>query len=193
MRVVRGALVVLVAVLGLPGCAAAPGPRPVAATSAASSPSYGAVFLGVGECGTRGPVFREVSCGSEKAAARVLGRYAGRPVGRPLCPAVTDYVLHITLDAAAPGDRRGYACMRNLEPPHPGDPGGGGGPHTVVGDCLDGSRGGQVRETACDGSGERPPEFQVVAAVEHRSRCPAGTDLYVRLGGERAVGCAHRL
>jgi hypothetical protein len=31
---------------------------------------------------------------------------------------------------------QGYACLRDLEPPHPGDPGGGGGPRGIPGDCL---------------------------------------------------------
>ncbi|MEV0476471.1 hypothetical protein AB0I50_42455, partial [Streptomyces prunicolor] len=83
-----------------------------------------------------------------------------------------------------------HACMRNLEPPHPGDPGGGGGPRTIVGDCVYGSGSGQVRETACDGSGQRKPQYKVVKAVLRRASCPASTALYVQLGGEQPVGCA---
>jgi hypothetical protein len=80
--------------------------------------------------------------------------------------------------------------MRNLEPPHPGDPGGGGGPRTIVGDCVYGSGSGQVRETACDGSGKKRPQYKVVRATTARSRCPADTALYVRLDGKESVGCA---
>ncbi|MER6994879.1 hypothetical protein [Streptomyces sp. NPDC000410] len=161
---------------------------------------YGAVFLGPGDCSSRGDggAVREVPCGSEKATARVIARFNGRIADGPACPAATDFVLHISErrpavdedgDGAVP---QGYACMRNLEPPHPGDPGGGGGPHTVVGDCVYTSRKGQVKETACDGSGEQQPEFEVASAVTTRKKCPGSTDLYVQLGGARPVGCARR-
>ncbi|WP_434589721.1 hypothetical protein [Streptomyces sp. A5-4] len=160
---------------------------------------YGATFLGVGECSSRGRDFREVSCGSEKAWARVLERHDGRPaVGTP-CPPTTDFVLHISEsrpafdedgDGAVP---RGHACMRNLEEPHPGAPGRGGGPRTVVGDCLYTAREGQVKETACDGSGEMPPRFEVTDTVARRAQCPPSTRLFVQLGGDKAVGCARRV
>ncbi|MEE1753716.1 hypothetical protein PUR26_14910 [Streptomyces sp. SP18CS02] len=160
---------------------------------------YGEVFLGPGDCSTRGRDFREVSCGSESAWARVLSRFVERPAAGPVCPSTTDFVLHVSENRPAvdeDGDGsvpQGYACMRNLEPPHPGDPGGGGGPHTVVGDCVYSSRKGEVKETACDGSGEERPEYRVAAAVEDRSRCPAATALYVQLGGASPVGCARRV
>ncbi|MGW2742124.1 hypothetical protein [Streptomyces sp. NPDC001450] len=158
---------------------------------------YGAQFLAVGECSSFGTTsFTEVPCTSERAAARVAARYDGTVTDGPLCPPTTDFVLHISEqrpqddedgDGAIP---RGYACMRNLEPPHPGDPGAGGGPRTMPGDCVYDSGGGQVRETACDGSGHRKPEYEVAEAVAERSECPASTVLYVELGGRRPVGCA---
>ncbi|WP_328560591.1 hypothetical protein [Streptomyces coelicoflavus] len=192
-------LCVLCAVL-LTGCWT--GDRGPAADSAAAGvrPSgYGAVFLAVGECssfGTVGPT--EVSCAGERAAARVVAREGGRASSGPPCPATTDFVLHISEhrpsadedgDGAVP---RGYACMRKLQPPHPGDPGGGGGPRTIVGDCVRDVGGGKVREAACDGEGGDGggPRFEVVEAVAVRSDCPASTGLYVRLGGARPVGCA---
>ncbi|MDT9689145.1 hypothetical protein Q5762_12495 [Streptomyces sp. P9(2023)] len=190
-------------------------PRPVTYTSPPHD--HGAVFLGPGDCSTRGAVFREVPCTGEKAVARVTTRYDGLTSGGPTCPATTDFVLHVsesvpTADEDGDGSvPRGYACMRNLEPPHPGDPGQGGGPHTIVGDCVsasgegegagagegqDAGKGageGRVKETACDGSGERPPAFRVTSAVTSRDRCPPSTALFVALGGERPVGCARRL
>ncbi|GAA1354929.1 hypothetical protein GCM10009612_18220 [Streptomyces beijiangensis] len=163
---------------------------------------YGATFLGPDECSSRGRDFREVSCTSERAYARVLARHEGsRPAG-PACPDPTDFVLYIseTTPALAQGASatpsavaNGYACMRTLEPPHPGDPGKGGGPRTVVGDCVYNAGKGQVKETACDGSGERQPEFEVTTSVARRALCPPTTKLYVQLGGTKPVGCASRV
>ncbi|MGR4850045.1 hypothetical protein [Streptomyces sp. LARHCF252] len=180
--------------------------EPATGTSTAVSPSatrpsgYGAVFLAVDECSSFGTTsFTEVPCAGERAAARVVARHDGAVRDGPRCPATTDFVLHISEqrpasdedgDGAVP---RGYACMRNLQPPHPGDPGGGGGPRTVVGDCVYSSGDGQVRETACDGKGERKPEYRVTRAVAGRADCPGSTALYVRLGGDRPVGCARPL
>ncbi|SOD86421.1 hypothetical protein [Streptomyces sp. Ag109_G2-15] len=158
---------------------------------------YGAQFLGVGECSSFGTTsFTEVPCTSERAAAQVAARYDGTVTDGPLCPPTTDFVLHISEqrpqddedgDGAIP---QGYACMRNLEPPHPGDPGAGGGPRTIPGDCVYDSGDGQVRETACDGSGRRKPQYRITEAVPDRSDCPASTVLYVQLSGQRPVGCA---
>ncbi|MBD0425053.1 hypothetical protein AB0L35_00065 [Streptomyces sp. NPDC052309] len=176
------------------------GERSPAPTAAARPSGYGAVFLAIDECSSFGTVsFTEVPCSSERAAARVVARHDGRVSDGPPCPATTDFVLHISEqrpssdedgDGAVP---RGYACMRNLQPPHPGDPGGGGGPRTIVGDCVYDAGGGKVRETACDGEGKRAPQYRVTKAVAERADCPASTALYVRLGGERPVGCARAL
>lgn len=170
------------------------------APSATRTSGFGAVFLAVDECSSFGKAsFTEVPCTSERAAARVVARHDGTPSGGPPCPATTDFVLHISEqsqisdedgDGAVP---QGYACMRNLQAPHPGDPGGGGGPRTIVGDCVYGSGSGQVRETACDGKGAKKPQYKVVKAVAERSRCPLSTALYVQLGGAQPVGCARPL
>ncbi|AVH58622.1 MULTISPECIES: hypothetical protein [Streptomyces] len=167
-------------------------------TPSSTRPSgYGAVFLAVEECSSFGTTsFTEVSCSSERAAARVIARYDGKVADGPSCPATTDFVLHISQTAPASdedGDGavpQGYACMRGLQAPHPGDPGGGGGPRTIVGDCVYSAGGGQVRETACDGEGRKPPEYRVTSAVTDRAKCPAVTALYVQLGGSKPVGCA---
>ncbi|MFJ1589918.1 hypothetical protein ACIOD0_06640 [Kitasatospora albolonga] len=163
---------------------ASPGPSP-----------YGVVFLGPADCSSRGPEIREVSCRSEKAQATVLARHLGSAASGPLCPPATDFVLHISETGEGARSRltSGYACMRNLEPPHPGDPGQGGGPLTVVGDCVTASRAGEVRETACDGSGEGAPRYRVASAVQRREECPGTTDLFVSLRGDAPVGCARRL
>lgn len=111
------------------------GPSP----GADRSPSgYGVVFLGVDECSSRGRnTFTEVPCRSERAVARVTARYDGKAADGPMCPARTDFVLHLSEDRPPPVGSdgtaageipQGYACMRNLEPPHPGDPGAAAGP-----------------------------------------------------------------
>jgi hypothetical protein len=159
-------------------------------------PGYGAVFLDVNECSSYGATPREVSCASERAAARVTARYNGQAGSGSSCPTTTDFVLHISESRPSTDENgdgvvpRGYACMRNLQDPHPGDPGGGGGPHTIVGDCVYSAGGSQVKETPCDGSGNRPPEFRVAKAVGSRTQCPSATRLYVQLDGGRPVGCA---
>ncbi|MFI9027508.1 hypothetical protein [Streptomyces sp. NPDC053560] len=175
VRTPAGVLVVaLASVLGialgllLTSCQEQGDARPPYATgsvrpSGVLPPGYGAVFLDRGECSTRGQgaAFREVGCGSGAAAARVLARYAGGQGGGARCPARTDFVLHISEhrpDADEDGDGsvpQGYACMRNLRAPHPGDPGQGGGPRTVPGDCVYLAAGLQARETPCGGPRSR--------------------------------------
>ncbi|MFJ6811287.1 hypothetical protein ACIQRK_35725 [Streptomyces anulatus] len=193
---VRGAVGVLAVVL-LTACRIPDGTaaddRGPAPASPGPSP-YGVVFLGPGDCSSRGPEIREVFCRSEKAAATVLARHLGTPSSGPPCPDATDFVLHVSETGTGARSRltTGYACMRNLEPPHPGDPGQGGGPLTVVGDCVTASRAGEVTETACADAGGRAPRYRVESAVRQRAQCPGTTDLFVALGGDRPVGCARR-
>ncbi|MEV5954393.1 hypothetical protein AB0M11_11565 [Streptomyces sp. NPDC051987] len=195
-----GVLVALTVVLlptGCRGTTSSGAPAGSARPTASPAPSgYGTRFLAVGECSSFGTArFTEVPCSSERAAARVTARHDGAVADGPACPATTDFVLHIGAQGTGGAGRipQGYACMRDLQPPHPGDPGGGGGPRTIVGDCLYGSGHGQVRETACDGSGKRKPVYRVVRAVASRDACPASTALYVQLGGAQPVGCARRV
>ncbi|MFI6087281.1 hypothetical protein [Streptomyces sp. NPDC051218] len=199
----RYAGLLLVVSVGVSGCQKSSDPgseSPDRQPSPSASSGYGAVFLAVEECSSRGrETFTEVSCTSERAAARVIARYDGKVTEGPSCPARTDFVLHISENRPAVDEDgngavpRGYACMRNLELPHPGDPGGGGGPRTVVGDCVYEAGEGEVRETACDGSGAKAPEYRVTSAAPARDACPAATQLYVSLEGGKPVGCAVRV
>lgn len=209
------AVAVVAGVAGLSGChtssqAAQEAQDRSSGDAASTQPSsYGGEFLAVGSCSSFGTTnVTEVPCTSERAAARVTARYDGKPSDRSACPATTDFVLYFggskppsggnrKRDGNGGGNgggngtaRQGYACMRNLEPPHPGDPGGGGGPRTIVGDCVYGAGKGKVRETACDGKGAHAPQYKVTSAVARRSQCPSSTDLYVQLGGAEPVGCA---
>ncbi|MFF3464358.1 hypothetical protein ACWCQN_19225 [Streptomyces sp. NPDC001984] len=204
MRVVCALLAALTGVL-LAGCqrsssggagADGRGGRPTPVGNSTSA--YGERVLAVGECSSFGTAsFTEVPCASERAAARVVARYDGRVGDGPPCPPTTDFVLHISAQPPVEGSDasipQGYACMRNLEPPHPGDPGGGGGPRTIAGDCVYSAGKGEVRETACDGSGKRKPQYKVTGAVATLATCPAATALYVQLGGKAPVGCARRM
>ncbi|MEV4438239.1 hypothetical protein AB0K09_04345 [Streptomyces sp. NPDC049577] len=168
------------------------------ATAAPVRSTHRGPFLDRGSCAGRGPAgFEETDCRGAPASAVVLARYNGPRASGPRCPDATDFVLHITAVTAGTSERdslpEGYACMRNLRAPHPGDPGGGGGPLTVAGDCVYGERPGVVKETACDGTGRHAPEYRVAALARTREDCPPSTDLYVRVGGQTPVGCARRL
>ncbi|MEV3857089.1 hypothetical protein AB0J38_22505 [Streptomyces sp. NPDC050095] len=199
--VVCAASLLALALVGCQGSSGSGGGSSPSSANPLRSPSgYGAIFLAVGECSSRGRTsFDEVSCGSESAVARVVARFEGSAAEGPACPRTTDFVLHISENRPASDENgdgtiaQGYACMRNLEAPHPGDPGGGGGPRTIVGDCVYSAGRGQVRETACDGSGERAPQYRVASATTARTACPPSTALYVTLGGAEPVGCAKKL
>jgi hypothetical protein len=182
-----------------PGARHAPAARTTTPTAVVEPPDHGEEFLAVDECSSFGTTsFTEVPCSSERAAARVVARHDGTVDDGPLCPETTDFVLHVSARSTADEDGdgsvgQGYACMRNLDPPHPGDPGGGGGPRTIVGDCVYGSGDGQVRETRCDGKGDHKPQYKVTKAVSKRSQCPGSTALYVQLRGDDPVGCARKM
>jgi hypothetical protein len=164
-------------------------------------------FLTAGSCAARdGSTYRQVACDDATALARVTVRRAHGDAVTPDCPATTDFVL--TVDgatgtagstgatsgaspppSATPGEQTGYACMRDLSGPHPGDPGGGGGPYTVVGDCVYRERPGVAEETPCGGEHAHVPRFTVTAIVTDRAKCPPATSLYVGLP-HGDVGCA---
>ncbi|MFC7220102.1 hypothetical protein ACFQLX_18315 [Streptomyces polyrhachis] len=187
----------LVAVVSLAtGCRSPSDASSRPTTSASPVRQVDGVTLNAGECSTRSRTgFTEIGCTSERAYARVLARHHGERGGGPRCPEVTDFVLDLTKRAAGSvvADPDGYACLRTLVPPHPGDPGGGGGPYTILGDCVYRAEKGRVRETPCDGSGERRPQFRIVKAAGKRAECPKSTALYVTLPGSAPVGCARRV
>ncbi|MFC1399879.1 MULTISPECIES: hypothetical protein [Streptacidiphilus] len=184
-----------------------------AATSASAAARSGAdsatsaapaAFLPVGACvatvtGSAGASYSQVDCGSSAASAVVIRRQAaGTPATS--CPSGTDFALQITsigTDAAATtgskGQVTGVACLRNLHAPHPGDPGGGGGFGIVVGDCMEDTGGGTLRETACDATGADRPDYRVIGLVARNVDCPNGTTAYITVhnpGSPVQVACA---
>ncbi len=94
------------------------------------------------------------------------------------CPDDTDQIFQTTGGLTA-GDP--LACGRNLAPPHPGDPGGGGGPKIIVGDCVWVSPAGggvlstNVYEVPC---AEKEGYFaQAVGRTTSKAGCPAATTI----------------
>ncbi|MCM2419475.1 hypothetical protein [Streptomyces sp. RKAG293] len=186
------------------------------AGSAAPSPALtpagtDTAFLAEGACAQSDPLgsYREVACSDPNAIAEVTVRFYGplpdasSPAAAPTaaqgtstvptvragdrCPETTDFVLSVPS-----GRSPGYACMRKRDGPHPGDPGAGGGPRTIVGDCVYTAGAGQVKETACDRSSRNKPGYRVDVIAPDRAQCPPGTALFVSVG-PAGVGCARRL
>lgn len=188
---------------GAAGGGAKPGS---ATTSPALTPSAtDAAFLAEGACAQSDPLgsYREVKCSDPSAIAQVTVRFYGlltdassspsdgssSPAVRAgnRCPETTDFVLSVPS-----GRSPGYACMRKRDGPHPGDPGAGGGPRTIVGDCVYTAGTGQVKETACDHSSRNKPQYRVDWIARDRAHCPPGTALFVSVG-PAGIGCARRL
>ncbi|MFF2803147.1 hypothetical protein ACFVUT_25180 [Streptomyces sp. NPDC058051] len=137
------------------GCGKATGSRasdqdssvPVSSSAPSVNPSYGEKYLAERECAApesgKKDAYREAPCDAAEAVARVTDRFeigSAVPVSATGCPAHTDFVIDTPISLAllegTPATGEGYACMRNLKPPHPGDPGQGGGPRIEIGDCV---------------------------------------------------------
>jgi hypothetical protein len=96
------------------------------------------------------------------------------------CPAGTDSVTQVSDEpAGGAAPTAEFWCLRNVQPPHPGDPGGGSG-ELVVGDCLGVAPSSQSIEVPCDGSG-LPPEFVVGWLPDSAGNCPAEADATINL------------
>ncbi len=150
--------------------------------------------------------YRQAWCADPVAVAKVTKVQPGLPglagaLAIPECSDGTDIVLstaNFTAPYAAGQSTFGYACARNLEPPHPGDPGGGGGAGIIVGDCVY-ADGKQIKETRCDGDDVTEPLYKVYR-INGFATCdqpgdlvfniPAGSSLIEAPG--KPV-CAHKL
>ncbi|MER6105608.1 hypothetical protein ABT115_25750 [Streptomyces sp. NPDC001832] len=155
---------------------------PTSSPTPSVNPSYGKLYLAENECaapesGKEG-VYREVPCGDSRAVARVTYRMeAGNaePFSATSCSETTDFVIDVPISLASlegtQASGEGYACMRNLKPPHPGDVGGGGGPRIEVGDCVhsDGKAGDVITEAACRTKGKKDgATHRIIKIVEDR-------------------------
>jgi hypothetical protein len=95
----------------------------------------------------------------------------------PECPPGTDVLIEAQQGSVFEGTIMGLPetwCLRNLEPPHPGDLGMGGG-QLLAGDCFYVSAGNEIVEVACDGRGTATPENRLLAVVESTAECPPET------------------
>jgi hypothetical protein len=125
--------------------------------------------------------FQAVACTDPHAISRIVALGAtpdvlGNLKGDSGCPDDTDQIFK-----SGDGIQNGpLACARNLTGPHPGDPGGGGGPKIIVGDCVEVSPGGganlsNVWELPCDW---KDGHFgKVVARPATPAECPADTTI----------------
>lgn len=117
-----------------------------------------------------------VHCSSEGAFGEVIETYAGDNSFAPVnCPAETDTFGTV--------GRSTTACVRNLEPPHPGDPGQGGGVLRAQ-DCIR-----QpllaVKEVYCDS----PDAYGRLAGVAGEAgRCPQEAVQFVQLDSRARKG-----
>ncbi|MFF2406789.1 hypothetical protein [Streptomyces sp. NPDC058092] len=141
---------------------------PTASPTPSVNPSYGTEYLAENECAEpvrgRPEAYREVPCKDPEAVAEVTDRAdigISEPFSATVCSQHTDFAINVPVSLAllegTPVTGEGYACMRNLKPPHPGDPGGGGGPRIEVGDCVRGGSktGDAVGEVACRTKGRK--------------------------------------
>ncbi|MBF9070516.1 hypothetical protein [Streptacidiphilus fuscans] len=166
--------------------------------------------LPVGSCvGTSADHYAPVACTSSAAYARVIARLprgdasgssvsSGTATSSPsstACPADTDFVLGLTkVDAAHPqGVDAGIACLRLLQGPHPGDPGGGASGWLLPGDCLYNAGGNQLQAIPCLGDVDgHHAQFRITLLVSAPSACPLGTEQTIALrnpGQGTQYGC----
>ncbi|TDC70096.1 hypothetical protein E1200_06340 [Actinomadura sp. GC306] len=137
------------------------------------------IDTGFGEgASNRIPASTRVNCDDPAAKAKVLKVTSDRQAAalrfqtraEPDCPAGTDGVTNVTLKK---GDEHYFeACARNIEGPHPGDPGAGGA-LLSVGDCVSGGGLGLGgKEVACS---TNDWYGKVIARVDTEASCPAKT------------------
>jgi hypothetical protein len=139
----------------------------------------------VGECAlvdtsTPPGQYVHVPCEDARATLQLTQKVPAPAPPGSHCPAGTDSVTQVSDEPISGGAAVSeYWCLRNMHPPHPGDPGGGSG-ELVVGDCLGVAPSSQSIEVPCDGSG-LPPEFVVGWLPDAAGNCPAEADASINL------------
>jgi hypothetical protein len=144
--------------------------------------------------------FLQADCEGAGATVEIVDVVGERGSGAR-CPAGTDALADAAAGPVSGGKIEGTAavwCLRNLEAPHPGDPGMGGG-ELAPGDCFvlaeeaAEGRGPEVTEVPCAGGGEAP-EFRLVASATRSEDCPASGAEPIELSRPRlTVLCAEAL
>nr|WP_229698966.1 hypothetical protein [Wenjunlia tyrosinilytica] len=162
----------------------------------------------------------EVTCKDPEAFAKVVEREAFDVTKVSRCSKEAgnaDKLIQLSrLGKGKDAGKLQYApvCLRNLAAPHPGDPGQGGGPNIIKGDCLverksyglpgTGTGSGTSSfETACAGTGSEAPDYRVIALGtttvirgEKSVPCPPATQVKFTAKTERFIGavyCAVRM
>ena len=135
--------------------------------------------------------FEPVACTDDRALSKIEAMGATPdPLGQTAesgCPDDTDQVFKQTGPLAI---GRQLVCARNLKEPHPGDPGGGGGPAIVVGDCVYiGSNANSFNDIVGDVPCAEQGWFaKVLAKASAKTECPADTTLS-RIAVSKGVLC----
>ena len=122
--------------------------------------------------------FLQADCDNPDATVKIVEmvRDAGAE-SSPVCPAGTDLLVDGEQGPVVDGDIAAVPqtwCLRNLEAPHPGDPGQGGG-ELVPRDCFAVDAAGEISESACDGRGRTAPEHRLLAIEGSSDGCPDDT------------------
>jgi hypothetical protein len=122
--------------------------------------------------------YTQRDCDDPEATGEIVEMVTDMGLGSPpLCPPGTDELVDAEQGPVVDGDIASLPqtwCLRNLDPPHPGDPGVGGG-EMVEQDCFTVDPAGTIQEVACDGSGPAPPQHRLVGISETVDGCPPGT------------------
>jgi hypothetical protein len=140
------------------------------------------VLSEVGDClgpdPQRSSGYTQRGCDDPGATHEIVEMVTDMGLGNPpLCPPGTDELAPARQGPVVDGDIASLPqtwCLRNLDPPHPGDPGMGGG-EMVEQDCFTVDAAGTIQEVACDGSGPAPPQHRLVGISETVDGCPPGT------------------
>jgi hypothetical protein len=117
-------------------------------------------------------------CDDPEARGEIVDMVTDMGLGTPpICPEGTDELVDAEQGPVVDGDIASLPqtwCLRNIDPPHPGNAGMGGG-ELGVQDCIAISPNGDIVEVACDGTGDAPPQHRLLAITEAVESCPPGT------------------